>query len=776
MARLVSFRKLPFRARGIMTAAALAGMLLGPAGRASDAWVQERLPPVPAWTEWQQRTGEEPPDVQQLPRRNALPEPLRFDDGRRVTSAADWEERRQEIWRHFERYVTGTFPPQPTLTEAVREREQPGDGYLMRHYLLRFASDGREGAVRVQVTQPKGPGPFPVLITPGFGGWAPRLIRRGYVSVGYAGSDRADDGEPLAALYPEHDFAALPRRAWLAHVVLDFIATLPEVNQQQVALFGYSRDGKMAAYASARDPRIAALIAGSTGVGGFLPWRLAGERGSGEGIESTTRMFPSWFVPRLRFFAGREDRLPVDGNLLLALNAPRPVLLEYGLNDEVSNIWAIERSFESARAVYELLGAPEQPSLLRSPGFHGGIDAEACLDWLDGVFGRSPRPWVNDRMYAWDLEAWRARVGETAPPAALTRRLADASMTPEDRRVAVADAVTWMLGEAPPRIPTTGRAAAPSPFPMRPPPPGPVEVARGAPANPGQLAPDVPAWVISRGGQEFGWLEPQKDRVQSRRIRFGSNVEGHLYYPLNTPEGARLPTVIWLHGYSFPLGYMWVYRRDLHPILALVEAGFAVFAYDQVGFGSRALEARTFYERHPRWSLLGRMVEDVTTAVDALVEDPVVAADRIALLGYTLGGTVALHAAALDERIHRVATVSGFTPLRTDARQQGLTGLERYYQEFPLLPRVASFADRPASVPYDYDDLLALHSPRSVLVVQPRHDRDADVDEVRAAVERARRHFPPPAQVRLELFEPDDYARLTTSTQQAIIQWLQTPP
>ncbi len=54
-----------------------------------------------------------------------------------------------------------------------------------------------------------------------------------------------------------------------------------------------------------------------------------------EGIQSTTMMFPTWFNPRLRYFAGREDRLPVDGNLLLATMAPRPFILIAGRRDEV---------------------------------------------------------------------------------------------------------------------------------------------------------------------------------------------------------------------------------------------------------------------------------------------------------------------------------------------------------------------------------------------------------------------------------------------------------
>lgn len=720
-------------------------------------WIRQHLPPVPEWTEWQQRTGALPPDFCALPRRNRLPDPLRFEDGREVATPAEWVERRREILRLFERDVTGSFPPQPPLDGVTLLHEVRGDGYRTRDVRLQFGGD-RAAGVRVRVTRPDGPGPFPTLVAPGLASaWPPRLIRRGYVSVGYAGSDRDDDAAALSQLYPEHDFALLARRAWLVPVVMDYLETLPEVNPRQVALFGYSRDGKMAALATALEPRVAALIAGSTGVGGFLPWRHAGERGGGESIESTTRMFPEWFAPQLRFFSGREDRLPVDGNLLLALCAPRPVLVEYGLNDEVSNAWGIEQSVDSVRPVYRLLGSEHPPSLLLSPGFHGGIDPERCLDWLDGVFGRTTQPWQNVRLHDWDFEAWRSAHGAKAEP-------------PPGPEGDVAANVRWMLGKQPPQIPTTGRRAAPTPFPARPLPPGPTEVAKGGYGNPGQVAPDVASWVISRGGQEFGWLEPHKSRTDSRRLRFGANLEGHLYYPAGTTTDARLPVVIWLHGYHYPLGYMWVYRRDLHPILALTEAGFAVLAFDQAGFGTRAEEARTFPARYPEWSLLGRMVEDVRAAIDALEEEAMVDASRVSLLGYTLGGTVALHAALLDPRVQQVVSIAGFTPLRSDRSAAGLTGLERYYRDRPLLPRMGLIAAGDVSLPYDYEDLVA-EIPARMLVVQPRRDRDSDGESVRAAVgEAQRRRRAGPST--LELDEPDDYARLTSATQTRVIEWM----
>jgi len=165
----------------------------------------------------------------------------------------------------------------------------------------------------------------------------------------YSGS--VDQKSNLPELYPDFDFASMGQRAWTVQLVVDYLLTLPQVDKAHIALTGYSREGKMATIAAAFDERIAAVIAGSTGVGGVLPWRLSGERGTGEEIESTTRMFPMWFSPAHPVFLGSRDRLPVDGNLLVALIAPRACLMEYGLNDEVSNSWGSEQTYRSAIGV-----------------------------------------------------------------------------------------------------------------------------------------------------------------------------------------------------------------------------------------------------------------------------------------------------------------------------------------------------------------------------------------------------------------------------------------
>jgi dienelactone hydrolase len=761
----------------LMTIMIASGHLNGQTPGERLEWMQRTLPESQEWTAWQQRSGELPPDFGQLPKSNLLPDPLRFLDGRPVgNTPEEWRARRSEIRSLFEKYVTGTFPPRPSVTQVILLDETKGKGYTARNVRVAFGPQGK-GSVRIRVVIPdsRQQEKLPVMISPSLAGWSATVIRRGYISAGYAGNDAMDDAAPLKDLYPEYDFAALPRRAWLAQVVTDYLATLPQVDMERIAINGYSRDGKMAMMAAAIDERIAAVVAGSTGVGGIVPWRFSGERGGGEGIETTTRSFPTWFHPRLRFFSGAEDRLPVDANLLAALIAPRAALFQWGYSDQVANGWAMEQAFASAQKVYERLGQPDRLGLLAVPGFHGSNDVEASIDWLDRQFGRSDKAWVNRFIFPWDFERWQATSGEKADPASGPPPSAApiaASLTDWNGKVdRLRGEVRRMLGDMPPKLTLSPSDRRPFPA-VRRPAYGPVEIAKGQGGNPGQLAPDIPSWVIAAGGTSYGWTSPEKDSVASRRIFF-DGITGDLYYPAGTPEGTKLPTVIWLHGYHYPLGYMWVYRRDLHPILALTGAGFAVLAYDQSGFGSRLHEAAPFYDRFPHSSRMGKMLEDLSSAVDALQNDTLVDAGRVWVFGYAMGGSLGLYAAASDERIAGAVSIAGFTPMRTDTPDRGTSGMTRYSHLYGLIPRIGLFAGRESQLPYDYDELIALIAPRPVLVVQPLKDRDAHADDVRAAVKRAQAVFTlKQAADRLELHEPDDYGRLTNDMQDKIIEWM----
>ena len=404
----------------VLIGAALSGILFGTVARAqkqAPMTTEQRqeyrdkllkiLPPVPSFAEWIKKTNALPPDFNSLPRQELMPDPLTFFDGHKVTTAAQWTARREEISKLQQKYVWGTFPPKPKISKVnvLDERHDP-NGYTVRNLSLVFGP-GDKATMRVRVYIPDGKGPFPVMIGTSLAGWASTVIPRGYIAAGYAGNDGMDDAAGIAPLYPDYDFATLPRRAWAASLVIDYLDTLPQVDQKHIAITGYSRDGKMVAIAAAMDTRIAAVVAGSTGVGGVLPWRATGERGFGEGIESTTRSYPTWFAPQLRFFTGREDRLPVDGNSLAAMIAPRSILMVFGKSDQVSSSWGNEQTYYTALKVFKLLGVPDHIATLMVPGFHGADDREADMDWLDEQFGRSTKKWTNNLIFQWDWNSWK---------------------------------------------------------------------------------------------------------------------------------------------------------------------------------------------------------------------------------------------------------------------------------------------------------------------------------------------------------------------------------
>jgi dienelactone hydrolase len=783
------FRLIAVLITGLPTLVASARAMTEQERRDYLQWMYTSLPSVPASTggyetfeQWQKRTGELPPDFDALPRNNFMPDPLVFLDGKPVRTAADWEKRKAEIKQLYQQYIVGTMPPKAKLFKSTVTSETPGEGYTTRVVELTYGPEVfKTTTAGVTLVVPNGKGPFPVLI----GGTPASLLRRGYISVAITNYS-VDATLPVAGLYPGYDFASMAQMSFIIQTVVDYLHTVPEVDKGRIALTGYSRLGRMSVLAAAMEERITALVAGSAGIGGTTPWRLGGEYGSGEGLESYTRGFPRHFPPRLRFFAGHEDRLPVDSNLLAAIIAPRSMLIQYGLNDEVANTWAVERTYDSALKVFSLLKVPDRLGLLRVPGFHGSNDVEAYLDWLDIQFGRSSAKWDNKLMFSYTRADWLKKSGEKIdlrkyPVKANDHLLAGVAGPADWEKKAenVRAAINWMLGEKPlayvaaPRG-GVGAGGARGAVPGR----GAAPAGRGAaPAgpNPGQLGPDVPAWVIARGGNAYGWVEPGRSLAAQRPLAggFSYNGVGTIYYPSNTPEGTKLPVAIWLHGYSYPLGYMWVYRSDTHPILALVNAGYAVLAYDQVGFGSRMKDFQSFYDRTPHWSLMGQMVEDVRKAVDALANDPGLDPNRISVFGYSIGGTVGLYAAALDPRITSVVSVSGFTPMRTDTASRGLGGIARYSDERGLLPRLGFFIGNEARIPYDFPELIASIAPRSVLIVEPTMDRAGSSAEVRSAVLEARQVYALyNASDKLALDEPEDYVRLTNATQNRAVQWM----
>jgi hypothetical protein len=238
------------------------------------------------------------------------------------------------------------------------------------------------------------------------------ILSAGYaIATIYPGEfvpDRREEG--LAALRrlsaghadDETRWGAIAAWAFAYSRMVDALEADERFDRSAFISFGHSRYAKSALLAAAFDARIDGVIAHQSGTGG-----ASLNRGKvGESVASITENYPHWFARAYARYVGREDEMPIDQHALLALIAPRPVLLGNARRDVWSDPEGAFRAAMGADPAYELLGSqglkqvrlvPFDPSADLSfwirPGTHGIVkeDWPAFLDFLDAHFAR-PRP------------------------------------------------------------------------------------------------------------------------------------------------------------------------------------------------------------------------------------------------------------------------------------------------------------------------------------------------------------------------------------------------
>ncbi len=157
--------------------------------------------------------------------------------------------------------------------------------------------------------------------------------------------------------------------AWGLSRALDYLQQDADVDSKCVAVMGHSRLGKTALWAGAQDERFALVISNNSGEGGASLVR----RRFGEALHHSVSMVPYWYRHRYAEYAKRENELPVDAHMLIALIAPRPVYVASAQED----LWADPRgeflAAKHAGPVYRLfgldgVGVEEMPAVDRSVG------------------------------------------------------------------------------------------------------------------------------------------------------------------------------------------------------------------------------------------------------------------------------------------------------------------------------------------------------------------------------------------------------------------------
>jgi hypothetical protein len=246
------------------------------------------------------------------------------------------------------------------------------------------------------------------LIGPMFGPWVAGppvdwLLDRGYAIAAWHESDVAPDSARLHAeslkrlgLDPRADGrpGTISLWAWTLSRVADALRADPRFAETPLLTMGHSRRGKAVLLAAARDERFAVTIAHQAGTGGAS---LHGD-GVGEPISAITRSYPHWFAAQYARYGGNESDLPIDQHALIALAAPRAVLLGNAWRDTWSDPAGAWRAAQAASPAWDIYGAPglAQARLASMDtsgrlavhirtGTHGVTDADwrAFLDFAD---------------------------------------------------------------------------------------------------------------------------------------------------------------------------------------------------------------------------------------------------------------------------------------------------------------------------------------------------------------------------------------------------------
>ncbi|MHA3775505.1 alpha/beta hydrolase family protein [Verrucomicrobiota bacterium sgz303538] len=403
------------------------------------------------------------PDPANLPSQPSIPDPLVTTAGERVASKDQWlQARRGELQTLVQNYEYGFLPAKPETVDAKVLHSDPqafGGKATLREVQITWGKP--EGSIQLLLVTPNArQKPAPVFLGLNFTGnhtlvtdpkvrlpevWmrssAPgtdnraneadrgknvdtwnieQSIDRGYAVATFFNGDVIPDEPQLAeeALRKfradganargASDAGTIAAWAWCLQRAVDYLVTNPDIDAKRVAMVGHSRNGKTALLAAAFDERVAMVIPSQAGCGGTSPARVSPDlaqpqkngRPSAETVGIINKNFPHWFCGNFKAFNEAPEKLPYDHHAMIALCAPRPVLLSNAAEDTWANPAGQFDMLKAADSVYRLVAGdglsasqmPELGKLIDSrlgyfirPGKHSmnKTDWDAWLDYAD---------------------------------------------------------------------------------------------------------------------------------------------------------------------------------------------------------------------------------------------------------------------------------------------------------------------------------------------------------------------------------------------------------
>ena len=300
---------------------------------------------------------------------------LKMKDGTSVTRET-WDKRRGEMRELLEKYSYGKTPrvSVSVAAEDITSVRYDFAGKCTHERLtIVYRTERGEGRFPIQIFTPLSVKKPPVLLNLAFNSapdWyipAEEIIDSGYALVVVNYKDMVNDNcygdftNGIAAHFStrkersKDEWGKIGMWAWGASRVMDYLVNeRHELDTKRVAVIGHSRLGKTALWCAAQDERFAAVISNNSGYGGAA----SSKKGEGERISDFIRWGSyDWFCEAFKDYEGEgEDFKPYDQSFLLALIAPRYLLVGSAELDRAADPMAELLTTAHASAAWELLG------------------------------------------------------------------------------------------------------------------------------------------------------------------------------------------------------------------------------------------------------------------------------------------------------------------------------------------------------------------------------------------------------------------------------------
>lgn len=346
---------------------------------------------------------------------NPIPDPLIFNNGKKVESLNEWPARRKEILAIMTQEMYGIIPGKPERIhfEVFDHDKNALNGRATRKQVtVHILEKNEEAKFDLLIYIPnQAKRPVPAILGINFVGnqsihidpgikltntWVENsrmfpcgvdgkatdacrganasmwpvdsILNAGFALVTMYREEIASDRKELMfqtgvhKLYPDlqnrdDNFSTMSAWAWSMSRALDYLESDEDIDPKKVMAFGFSRLGKAALWAAATDQRFAGVLSNESGAGGGKQFR----RGVGESITRLNTVFPHWYAKSFRKYMDKDTELPFDQHFVMALIAPRPVYLGTAREDKQADPEGEFATAIASHPVYKFLATKGFP-------------------------------------------------------------------------------------------------------------------------------------------------------------------------------------------------------------------------------------------------------------------------------------------------------------------------------------------------------------------------------------------------------------------------------